>query len=369
MFWYLVICMLMLYPLRIVQVGNLFQKKTQQLALVWCCCILWFFMAMRATSVGVDTKYYCYVFTQYGKIPFSEVFTAVTYATESKTWAFDFEPGYRLVNKLLTLISTAPQTITIFNSTLIMVLLYKLVRRNSDNFLLSMWLYLTLGIFQTQMNVTRNAIAILIVYNSFVYIERRSPVKYVLCCAVASLFHVAALVFVPLYWIHLYFRPTRKNCALLVGLFLLVGLLFPVVSPLIRMVLPSSLDKYFTRGNSKLVSVLVGLLHAGMVFLTYWSMDRKARSRVFRECAFGIIMLTINLCFFGLNVGLDYAARMAALFGPYVILLIPQMLSLVESKTQRQNIAFLVALASGCQFVLRMCINNIGGTMPYRFFW
>jgi hypothetical protein len=80
-------------------------------------------------------------------------------------------------------------------------------------------------------------------------------------------------------------------------------------------------------------------------------------------------MLTVNLSFFGINVGLDYAARMAALFGPYVILLIPQMLSLIESKTRRQNAAFLLAVASGVQYILRMCINNIGGTMPYSFFW
>ena len=98
-------------------------------------------------------------------------------------------------------------------------------------------------------------------------------------------------------------------------------------------------------------------------------MDPKARSRVFRECALGIIMLTVNLCFFGLNVGLDYAARMAALFGPHVILLIPQMLSLIESRTRRENAALLVAAVSGLQYILRMCVNNIGGTMPYGFFW
>ena len=369
MFWYLVICVLMLYPLRLVQVGNLFQRRTQQIALLWSCGILWFFMAMRDMSVGTDTKHYCYVFTQFGNIPFSEVFTAVTYATESESWAFDFEPGYRLVNKLLALFSTQPQIITVFNSTLIMVLVYRLIRHHSDNFLLSIWLYLTLGVFQTEMNVTRNAIAILMVYNSFGYIERRAPVKYVLCCLGASLFHVAALIFIPFYWIGLYFRPSMKKCALLVGFFLAVGVLFPLVSPVIRAFLPDSLDKYFLRGNNKLSSVMVGLLNAGMVVLTYWIMDPKSRSRVFRECSFGIIMLTANLCLFGVNVGLDYAARMAALFGPYVIILIPRMLSLIESRTRRQNAAFLLALASGCQYILRMCINNIGGTMPYSFFW
>ena len=60
---------------------------------------------------------------------------------------------------------------------------------------------------------------------------------------------------------------------------------------------------------------------------------------------------------------------MAALFGPYVILLIPQMLSLIESRTRRENAALLVAVVSGVQYILRMCVNNIGGTLPYDFFW
>ena len=65
MFWYLVICVLMMYPLSVRRAGSVSGKKTQQLALLLSCLILWFFMAMRHVSVGVDTKYYSYVFTQF----------------------------------------------------------------------------------------------------------------------------------------------------------------------------------------------------------------------------------------------------------------------------------------------------------------
>lgn len=369
MFWYIVICILMLYPFSIVRVGNLSGKKTQEVALIWGCLILWFFMAMRATSVGVDTRYYSYVFSQFADIPFSKVFTAVTYATESETWAFDFEPGYRLVNKLISYICADPQAITVFNSTLIMALVYLLIRRNSADFLLSLWLYITLGVYQTEMNVTRNAIAILIVYNGFTYVTRRDFGKYLLCCLAASLFHVAALIFIPVYWVFRNFTPTMKKCGTLVLGFLLAGVLFPIISPYIRMVLPNSLDKYFLRGNDRMGSLMVGMLNAGIFAVAYWMLGRKARSRVFRECAIGVIMLGLNLCFFGLNVGLDYAARMAALFGPYLIILVPQMLGLIESETRRRNAAFMVTLVSGLMYVLRLCVNNIGGTMPYAFFW
>ena len=31
--------------------------------------------------------------------------------------------------------------------------------------------------------------------------------------------------------------------------------------------------------------------------------------------------------------------------------------------------ATLIVLLSGIQYVLRLCINNIGGTLPYTFCW
>ena len=103
MLWYLVICALMLYPYAIARAGDLSGRKTKHIALMTAIVILWFFMAFRGLKVGVDTKHYAYVFTQFDDIPFSKVFTAVTYANESESWAFDFEPGYRLANKVLSL--------------------------------------------------------------------------------------------------------------------------------------------------------------------------------------------------------------------------------------------------------------------------
>ena len=369
MIWYIVICILMLYPLSISREGTLAGKNTRPLALLTGCLILWFFMAMRARSVGVDTKYYCFVFGQFGDIPLSKVFTAVTYATESETWTFDFEPGYRLMNKLLSYISESPQAITILNSTVIMVLLYWLIRKDSPNYMLSLWLYITLGTYQTEMNVTRNAIAILMVYNGFSYLRKRELRKYLLVCMGAAMFHVAALVLIPVYWVVHYVKLTPKKCLLMVAASCLVGLAFPVLAPFVRMIMPARLDKYFYAGNESLSPVLVGMFN-GAVFLVCWRMMRQPeRDRVFTECAPGVSMLLLNLCFFGLNLGLEDASRMAALFGPYTLLLIPQMLECVDAPVRRKNITALVACLCGVVYFLRMCINNIGGTMPYAFFW
>lgn len=367
MFWYLFICVLMLYPWMIHRGGLRTGRKTEYLALGIACTILWFFMAMRSVNVGMDTQYYCYVFTQFEDIPFRDVFTAVTYANESQSWDFDFEPGYRLVNKLASLLGSHPQIITVVNSTIIILLLYRLIRNQSPMCMVSIWLYITLGVYQTEMNVTRNAIAILIVYNACRFVEQKKMWQYIMCCIIGAMFHVTALVFIPLYWVYHHVALTPKRCTAVVVCFVLLGAAFPVLGPHIQYIVPAGLAKYFEGDVESLSSLLVGVLNAMVFFVVCYMMERKDRKLLYTDHKFGMMLFVLNLCFFGLNIGLADAARMAGLFGAYMMILIPQMLQQVP-RHRRSVAVLLVVLFCGAQYVLRMCINNIGSTLPYEFF-
>lgn len=368
MFWYVIICMLMLYPMVIAYGGCISGKKTQRLALLIASFILWFFMAMRSTGVGVDTKYYAYVFQQFHDIPFSKTFTAETFATFDKTWSLDFEYGYRLYNKLISYLSDNPQIIIISNSTIIIVLLYYCIKKNSMDCMLSVWLYITLGVYQTEMNVTRNAIAILIVYNAFIFMKKKRVVSYVICCLIAASFHKTALLFIPLYWI---FGKAKWNQKRMITVFLSsvgMGIVLAQIMHAVQNVLPLVVTKYFFSSNSKSEAVMVGAFYFFLFALIYLLMNKRERTMIFTRCNMGLTMFMLNLCFFGLSTGIGYGARIAALFGPYMILFIPEMLSIIESKNKRTMVMWIVAGVCGCQYFLRLCINNIGGTMPYSFF-
>lgn len=359
----------MLYPYCIVCVGKNSGRNTNRIALFGACMILCLFMALRKKSIGVDTKYYCYVFHQFSKIPWSKVFTAKTYATEAANWTFNFEPGYRLYNKLLSCISDWEQFITIGNSIIIFTLLYRLILKNSANYLLSIWLYITLGIFQTEMNVTRNAIAILLVYNSFQYIEQKKFWKYVLCCVVAASFHVTAVVFIPVYWIIDRMKISVPKCVSLVLGCVMLGMIFPIISNYLLKILPYGLHKYLVNGNHELQSILIGVLNAGIFGIGYLLNDKESRKNIFVTEKVGMMMLVLNLCSFGVTVGFGYASRLAALFGPYLIITIPRIVDKIQNEKRRTMAISLITVISGLLYIARLCINNIGGTMPYQFFW
>lgn len=89
------------------------------------------------------------------------------------------------------------------------------------------------------------------------------------------------------------------------------------------------------------------------------------------ECeVIGVWMLMLEMLFFCIGYDVAAATRMAALFGPYLIIFIPRLIETgIESKSVRLNVIALVMVLSGMQYIVRLQINNIGSTMPYQFFW
>ena len=156
---------------------------------------------------------------------------------------------------------------------------------------------------------------------------------------------------------------------MLILAFCALGIVFPLISPILSRMVPGRFSKYLQGNNEKLGSLIVGVLNGGFFLLTLWLLPKKQRSRVFARERLGVMLLTANLCFFGLNIGLADASRMAALFGPYLVILIPRMLTLIENRRRRADAAAFLMILSGIQYVLRMCVNNIGGTLPYDFCW
>lgn len=369
MSWYIIICCLMIYPVVISRTGDTIERDTNNIALVAACIILWFFMAFRKNNVGVDTKFYSYVFSQFHDIPLTDIFTAKTYATESENWYVDFEPGYRLFNKLLSYFFRSTQTITIANTTLIFILLYRFIKRNSPNYLLSIWLYITLGTYQTEMNVTRNAIAILIVYNSLFYATERRFITYCIWCIIGASFHVSVLAFIPVYFVIRSDKLSLSKCIALILSSVAIGVMCAIFSNVISAILPERLARYIGNSGEKLEAVAVGGVNAGLVCGVYWFMMPQEREYIYEKCNKGLVLVLLNLCAFGVSVGSIYAARIAALFGPYVMVFLPQIIDLIQSEKRKAWVIRLIVFLTAIQYVLRMYVNNIGGSIPYSFFW
>lgn len=350
-------------------IGRRQNKKKQHTALAIACVILAFFMACRSKWVGVDTKFYCAAFTYLQEVDFAHLFSTGIYLDASNTnWNMDFEPGYRLCNKLLGLFFTSQQTITVFNSLVILYLLYRWIKKESCDDLLSVWLYITLGIYQTEMNVARNAIAILLCYNALTYVKQGRFWRYTAVVLLAASFHKSTLLFIPLYFVFRRKLNTRKSPLVLMVYSVLLGLLTLQGMSLVRYIMPGFASRYL-KGSTSSEAVIVGAFYALLVIFVWLNLKGAERKKARENAAMGWWFLLLNLFSFALNTEMKYAARLAALFGPYMIVFVPQLLHQIEGKKRYNQTKMLVVIGCGAQYILRMMINNIGGTMPYRFFW
>lgn len=275
---YLVLCLLLAYPARLCVLARRQGRSAQRVALAMSCVVLWFFMAMRAQTVGVDTKYYVCIYQQFPQISWKELFNAQLYPTPRRTWELDLEPGYRLLNKLLSIYLPAPQWITVANSALIIALLYRWLRRESPNAILSIWLYLTLGVYQTEMNVARNAIAILLGYTAFHWIKERKLAPYFLQILMAVSFHKSAVVFLPLYWL-VNRRWKYRHVLYCTMAACILGAAYPVVAGRVANLLPYALAKYFTKSNSRMESIAVGAFYALLVAFVLYKMTPRGMQK------------------------------------------------------------------------------------------
>lgn len=327
-------------------------------------------MSCRSEDIGADTIEYVYLFRQIGDTPWNELFTRIYWAIDYD-YELKIEFSYLVFNKIVSLFSRNEQAITIANSMVCIMLLYILVSQKSKYPFLSVWLYVTLGIFQTQMNMQRNAIGILISYLAFGFLAEKKPLRFFTTILASASIHLSSILFLPLYWFSRRAISSSKKLLLTTLFFAIFGLLFWKILDLVTPFAPQTINMYFAARTSSTHFEFLGVLGAHLIlfFATYSLIKRERRRRILILERIGIWMFLLDVFFFGIGIHSFFGPRIAGIFGPYLILLLPNMLAEGIQTEKREKAITIVLLISGAQYVLRLFVNNIGHTMPYQFFF
>lgn len=111
------------------------------------------------------------------------------------------EPAFRLINLIIFFLGLNVQFVFLISSLITFTLLYKGIKRNSDNLFLSVFTLLFCGFFIESLNIIRQYIAIAIFFYAIQYIKSKKLIKYALCIAIASCFHYSAILLIVAYFI------------------------------------------------------------------------------------------------------------------------------------------------------------------------
>ena len=162
--------------------------------LVILCFVLLTFAALRGPSVGADTKVYIEIFEYVKQLEWSEIYdrTAVMWWDSGN----GFKYPYKLMLKGVSILFSSSQTVTVFNSTLLILFLYLSIKNASTNYLLSILVFVCLGFFQTSLNLIRVSIAFFICYIGLMnYSKNENSIQFFSYILFGFMIHSASIFF------------------------------------------------------------------------------------------------------------------------------------------------------------------------------
>jgi len=152
----------------------------------------------------------------------------------------NIEIGYLFLQQVAYFVSDKYWSILTFIAIISVIPTYYVMRELSQDIIISIFIYLTKGIYLLFFNAGRQGISVSIASLGLLYLIDRSLVKYLICIFIASLFHKTALIMIPFYFIIMLPFSTKR-----VLLFLVIGFFaFYFLSTILGVLSPEVESRY-----------------------------------------------------------------------------------------------------------------------------
>lgn len=354
MYLYTVIIFFLLAVLVILKVKK---YKCEKWYVILSMILLGSLAAIRASSVGNDTKTYL------------QIFNMIAEGKNLDSWDERFEIGYVLLNRLLAKITQNEQALLVLTSAIIYVCISYFIAQYSKDYFLSIYLFVTMRFMGRTMNEIRFCIAVAILFIAYDRLCKRHLVQFAILVAVAALFHKTAIVFA----IVIAFKHVKCN-AKIVALWIVatIGCYFmtPYFIDLLFRMFPSYQsysDRYITTGMS--VGVVLYIAVWGISLAVGYVIQRSC-NRQYEEMNMLNLIMMCSVTIYVMSMYFTLLDRVAQYFGIFVIIYIPNCIHMIESVRKRYFLKSVVGVGFMTYFwgiqMLRPEWNTIG---IYKTFW
>lgn len=144
--------------------------------------------SLRSYRVGTDTGNY----TRYFRSELN---------TYNYSFHEDIEYGYQLLEYIILHFTHNYFWLFIVCSLIVISCYLVIIRKYSVNYILSVFIYITLGSYLFFFNGLRQGIAMAIIVLATPYLLQKKTIKFLLMVGLASLFHTSALFIIPFYFL------------------------------------------------------------------------------------------------------------------------------------------------------------------------
>lgn len=313
-----------------------FTKKMQNYVLPIFIFLLIILMAFRAESVGTDTLNY--------KTSFEYIKNNIILETEI---------GWILLNKTSLLIKDSYEFFLITVSVFTLLPIYFIIKRNSVNPMLTLFLYFTLYFYFNSFNMSRQMIAINFIFLGFTFLQKRKIWVYFLFVILAMLFHTSAFIALPIAFINKI--PDNKK-------FILTSILIAFFSGLFLadyIFKLAEFTKYmnyigsYELGNYTGTTLYLIVLNSFFLFVYFTSIKRDTYFKIFY-----IYILLSNLF-----IRIPYGDRIIIYLSIIQIIYLPYLI--YNNKIKEKQLMILIIVIYAYVIFLRNFNSNYAEIFPY----
>ena len=303
-------------------------------------------IAFRGSSVGFDTPAY------------SNMFIAMKNNLFALEASYDrIEIGFKILLKVLSVISDNPQILFIVQALLFYVVFINFLKRNTLDPARFIVLFLGLNLFNFYLTGVRQAFAMSICIMAYQMAKERKLVRFLLLIVLAFMFHKSALFFIAIY--PLCSKKINKNYIFLDVL--IIGCV-AVFNERLFEIGGSVFDLNYGVESAQNGYLMVGIvaITTVMSFLYYALLVRKNP-----DCAILIQINVLSMAMWVLRLYSRTAERIALYFLPFTILLMIELFDLPKDSRYKK----IINLGSVAFFTLYFIYRLNGvGLLPYQFF-
>lgn len=290
------------------------------------------------------------------------VYYMYSYATTEFTWdsiADKKDKGFNLFQMLLQSISKDPQFLIFVVALITNVLVFITLYKYSKLFELSMFVYITSGMFLISMNGIRQFLAAAIAFAATKFIVNGDWKKYILVILLAAQVHQSAYILIPIYFIVRRRAWSWTTTGLLVmAIFIVVG--FNQFSSMLFSMLENSQYsdyKNFSEGGANMIRAVVSGVPLLLAFL-----GRHKLRALFPQSDYVVNMSLLSFVFMVISTQNWIFARFTFYFGIYSCILVSWLVHLFT--TREQKLMYYLILV--CYFVYYFYENAISLRMVYK---
>ena len=321
--------------------------------LMYIVIFIWLFMLGALKGEGVGADYYSYK-------SFFEIFSRAEWFSSYA----DVERGYILLNKIISIFTNNYQWLLAVCSFLSIIGVIHFIKRNASFPIISIWLYISMGFYQSTFTRLRQAIAISIVLIAYKYAQEKKFWKFIFLIILASLFHRTALIAVLIYlFLHEKRISKQKNSRL--------SLFFPhtqSVTSLFSAPLIRSMVSYL--GYSRYADLKPGsggslLLVYFLVFCYVWFLFMRSEEINPKLQLLTLLAVGSVVCqSFALTITI--LNRLGEFLSIPMFIMLPNTAKAFEKKSQ--SIVIIIMMILSFAFYV-YSLSNMNGTVPYKFMW